>query len=130
MKSISLLLIEDDADSAEAICLLLGLQGIDVEWAACAGDALAIFQRDPDRHVDVIVLDLMLPDLDGVTLISKLAEIITLPPIVIHSAAAESVALAAGREVGAAAVLRKPTDWDKMRELLESVGVVRLASGS
>jgi len=129
MKSCSLLLIEDDADSAEAIRLLLATRSIDVEWAACATDALRIFERDPGRRFDVILLDLMLPDMPGVTLISKLAERMVLPPIVIHSAAPLSVALAAGREVGATAVLRKPTDWQKRKDVLERVGGVGMVPG-
>jgi DNA-binding response OmpR family regulator len=121
MKPMRLLLIEDDADSAEAIRLLLRLEGIDVEWAASAREALAFFENDPAHHLSALMLDIMLPDSDGVTLVSRMARITTLPPIVIHTASTEAAARVAGKQVGAVAVLRKPTDWVKLREVLRGI---------
>jgi len=121
MKALQLLLIEDDPDSAEAIRLLLGTEGITTEWAGSAEEALAHFQADPPRRFDVILLDLRLPDLDGETLIARMAELAPLPAIIVHSAAPQAETQAAARRMGALAVLRKPTDWGKLRHLLESV---------
>jgi DNA-binding response OmpR family regulator len=124
-----LLLIEDDADSAEAMALLLRTEGIEVDWAATAGEALAMFEADPARSVDVLMLDLMLPDMDARTLVSRLAAIAPLPAIIVHSAVTHEAAQEAGRAVGALAVLRKPTDWGKMREVLGQCTGARATPG-
>src|SRR6185436_857089 len=119
MRPLHLLLIEDDADSGDAMSLLLRRQGIHVDWASSGREALELFKRDPRRPVDVILLDLMLPDMDGASLVKKLSALILLPPIVVHSAASEADVRKSGQELHAIAVLRKPTDWVKLREILE-----------
>jgi DNA-binding response OmpR family regulator len=118
MRALRILLIEDDQDSGEAMSLLLRNQHVDVDWAPTAKEALSLYELHHDLPIDLILVDLMLPDMDGATLIDRLAEIAPLPPVAIHTAASKSAALEAGRKVGAATVLRKPTDWGKMRELL------------
>jgi DNA-binding response OmpR family regulator len=124
-----LLLIEDDIDSAEAMAALLRTEGIEVEWAASAGQALALFEADRTRRIDVLMLDLMLPDMDGRALVSRLAAIAPLPAIIVHSAATRETAQEAGRAVGAFAVLRKPTDWRRMREILGQCAGARATHG-
>jgi DNA-binding response OmpR family regulator len=129
MATVHLLLVEDDADSAEAISLLLRMQGMDVKWAASGAEALVFFRAQPRPPIDVILLDLMLPDMDGAVLVDRIAEVAPVPPIVIHSAAPLDAAQAAGKRVGAVSVLRKPTDWRRMKEVLEGVATVPGPSG-
>src|SRR5262245_8947143 len=129
MRPLHLLLIEDDADSADAMALLLRNQGIHVDWASSGEEALELFRKDPSRAVDVILLDLMLPDMNGVTLIARLAKLTHVPPIVIHSAATEWDGTESGRELGAVAVLRKPMDWTKLKEILEGCRPAETARG-
>lgn len=119
-----LLLVEDDVDSGDAMSTLLRHEGVHVDRAATGEDAIARYALEPHHRFDLILLDLMLPDMDGATLIHRLASIAPLPPVVIHTAASESKARDAGAAVGAAAILRKPTDWGKMREILERFRVV------
>jgi two-component system OmpR family response regulator len=113
------MLVEDDADTGEAMTLLLRSHGIHVDWASSGGAALEFFREDPPRAVDVILLDLMLPDMDGASLIGKLRKMIHVPPIVIHSAATGADVTESGRRLGAVAILRKPTDWPTLLEVLE-----------
>jgi DNA-binding response OmpR family regulator len=125
MKSLRVLLVEDDRDSAEALELLLRSNGFEVEWVPSARATLEIYQKDPSHHVDLILLDLMLPDLDGVSLIARLSTITDLPPLVIHSAVSAPAAKAAAEQIGAAAVLRKPADWREMRQVLEGLAAAK-----
>ena len=119
MRSPHLLLIEDDPDSADAMGLLLRTRGVEVDWVASGQDAVEFFRSDRARTVDMILLDLMLPDTDGASLVARLSQIAPLPPIVIHSASSEARLEKAGVQVHAIAVLRKPTDLEKLLTLLE-----------
>lgn len=119
MLPLHLLLIEDDPDSADAMSLLLRIRGVEVDWVGSGKDAVEFFRRGRARTVDVILLDLMLPDTDGASLIEQLSQIAPLPPVVIHSAGSEARVAKTGAQVHASAVLRKPTDWGKLLELLE-----------
>jgi DNA-binding response OmpR family regulator len=119
MRPLHLLLIEDDADSGDAMSILLRNHGVHVDWVQSGAEALDLYTRDPGRRADVILLDLMLPDMDGSTLIERLREITSVPPVIVHSASSQANIREAGREVGAVAVLRKPTDWTKLLAILE-----------
>jgi DNA-binding response OmpR family regulator len=114
-----MLLIEDDADSGDAMRILLRKHGVHVDWVQSGAEALELYTRDPGRRTDVILLDLMLPDMDGSTLIERLGEITSVPPVIVHSASSQANIREAGRGVRAAAVLRKPTDWAKLLAILE-----------
>lgn len=116
-----ILLVEDDADSAEALYTLLKQEGYSVFWAACGEDALGWLagesarEREPGRP-DAVLLDLTLPDIDGVTLAKRIRrQLGSMPPLFVLSARSEQAVAAAGSELGATAVLRKPF---KLGELL------------
>jgi DNA-binding response OmpR family regulator len=129
MRPLHLLLIEDDPDSADAMSLLLRTRGVDVDWVGSGEDALEFFRRGRARSVDVILLDIMLPDTDGASLVAQLSQIAPLPPIVIHSASSEARVAKTGAQVHAIAVLRKPTDWGKLLTLLEGCRRAERAAG-
>jgi DNA-binding response OmpR family regulator len=123
VKTARILLIEDDRDSAEAIRTLLEIDGFNVTWAGTAREAIDCFKdtRLGERRPDLILLDLMLQDMDGVMLLKEIAEIGTPPPVIVHSAASENAIGSAAEQVGAVGVLRKPTEGSPLRELLRSV---------
>ena len=56
------LCIEDHPEMIELIRLILGREGFEVEGAAGGREGLKIIQEDPP---DLILLDLMMPDMDG-----------------------------------------------------------------
>ena len=129
MSPLHLLLVEDDEDSAEAMTALFRAQGIDVACAGSGEEALDLFRDDPRRLVDVILLDLMLPDMSGAALIATLRKTVTLPRVIIHSAATLAEAQHAAHEVGAFAVLRKPTDWREVRGVLDRCREMLVGAG-
>lgn len=118
------LLVEDDVDSAEALYTLLKQEGYAVFWAASGEDAMgwlegAVGKERVAVRPDVILLDLTLPDVDGVTLAKRIRrELGTMPPLVVLSARSEQAVNAAGSELGAVATLRKPF---AIGELLEAL---------
>ncbi|HEX5030269.1 MAG TPA: response regulator [Candidatus Eisenbacteria bacterium] len=119
MRSLYVLLIEDDLDSGEAMSLLLESEGIRVDWARTGREAIELYRNgNIDPALDVILLDLMLPDMDGSLLVQYLRRIRPTPPIVIHSAAGQAEVYDQGCQLGAAAVFRKPTDWEELRGAL------------
>jgi DNA-binding response OmpR family regulator len=117
-----ILLVEDDPDSAEALSLLLEIEGFQVCCANSGAQAIEAFvTMHEEARPDLLVLDLMLPDMQAVTLVSRLAEIDVPPPIVILSAASDAEIESVARDVSAAGVLRKPAPGSRMVGLLRSV---------
>ena len=64
------LLVEDDPDTCEALTRILRRRGYEVECATSVRQALAKLETEPES----IVLDLMLPDGNGVELLRHVRE--------------------------------------------------------
>ena len=77
------LLIEDDARIAQAIAALLCGEGIAVEHV---GDGAAGLRRAGDPAIDVIVLDRMLPAMDGMTVLGRMRAAGLQKPVLMLSA--------------------------------------------
>ncbi len=105
------LLVEDDPLIAELLDMLLTLEGVDVAHASNGAEALA---RLEDDTFDLIVLDLMMPVLDGLGLLDQLSAIgHGHPPVLVFSASTSLEVTERALQAGAAAVARKPLDRDE-----------------
>jgi DNA-binding response OmpR family regulator len=106
-----LLLIEDDQRLADMVRDYLAAAGYRVSHAATGGDGLRLEEREA---FDVLVLDLMLPDMDGLEVCRRVrarSEV----PILMLTARGDAMDRVIGLEVGADDYLPKPFE---PRELL------------
>jgi DNA-binding response OmpR family regulator len=113
----SVLVVEDEANIRELVCLHLGLEHIDCVQAT-AGDAGLNLARE--RHFDLVILDLMLPGLDGVTVCRAIRRDARNPgvPILMLTARREEADKVVGLDSGADDYLTKPFG---VRELMARV---------
>jgi CheY-like chemotaxis protein len=102
-----ILLIEDEHDIRDAICVLLEMEGHRVEQCANGEEAWTWLQAHPPP--DLVLLDLMMPVLDGQSLLARLARTRLLQgvPIIVLSGSPF-------RPEGAVAYLRKPMSVDQL----------------
>ena len=113
------LVIEDNKHAAELIRLQLEPEGFSVVRAASARAALDWLHDGPPH---LIVLDLLLPDMDGWDLLSQLKQpggAAAHVPVVVVSIVADANK---GLALGATAVLQKPFSRDEMRAALDEAG--------
>jgi two-component system, OmpR family, response regulator RegX3 len=115
-----ILLIEDEEAIAEPLADGLRREGFDVEWAATGSDALAA------AEADLVLLDLRLPDLDGLTVCRELRARSGVP-IIIVTAKGEEIDKVVGLEIGADDYLVKPFGF---RELLARIHAVTRRSAT
>jgi CheY-like chemotaxis protein len=106
--SVCVLVLDDDSVVCTTIQHVLGRTGYDVHSATNFAGAIALAES---RQFDLFITDMVMPDIDGVTVIlafkSKFPEI----PVIAMSGGARfgtSDMLAAAKEVGADEILRKP----------------------
>lgn len=100
-----ILVIEDDATTAEAIATELGAHGHHIVWIADGDAALARATSDP---FDAITLDRMLPGLDGLTLVAELRQRGIDVPVLMISALSDVDERIAGLRAGGDDYLVKP----------------------
>ena len=99
------LLVEDDGDIAEVVALHLRDEGYAVEHAVDGTAALKLLEHEA---WDAIVLDLMLPGVDGLEICRRARSMQRYTPIIITSARGSEVHRVLGLEIGADDYLAKP----------------------
>ncbi|CAM3969001.1 response regulator transcription factor [Helcobacillus massiliensis] len=101
-----LLLVEDDSAIAEPLSRALDREGYSVMRASRGMDALAAAaQEDP---IDFVILDLGLPDIDGLEVARRLRKGGVTAPILILTARADEVDAVVGLDAGADDYVTKP----------------------
>lgn len=110
----TILVVDDEPAITDAIAYTLRKEGYRVELAATGTEAIAAARR---LHPDAIVLDVMLPGVDGLQVCRTLRAESTVP-ILLLSAKGEEIDRIVGLELGADDYLGKPF---AMRELLARV---------
>jgi two-component system OmpR family response regulator len=117
------LVVDDTADIRDLLARYLGGHGLSVTTAADAAAARPVLFGPPDGRPDLVVLDLMMPGEDGLTLCRALrADAATAAlPIIMLTAMGEETDRVVGLEVGADDYLAKPFN---PRELLARIRAV------
>ena len=100
----TVLVVEDESSIASFVALYLKNAGYGVRTAATGGDALT---QAESEQPDLIVLDLMLPDIDGIEVCRRIRKNSDVP-ILMLTARDEDVDKIIGLEVGADDYLTKP----------------------
>jgi CheY-like chemotaxis protein len=108
--------VEDDEDLREILHYVLAQTGLRVDVAIDGIDAL--HKLEADGKPPVIVLDMMLPNMDGKTFLRALSlrPVLAGAPVVAMSGS--PAALREARTMGAAACLLKPFDIEKLISLV------------
>ena len=121
----SILIVEDDVDLAQFTKTLLAGPGRDIHLAHTGAQAQAILER---HDISLILLDLILPDMDGRNLLAKLRERVAtaVVPIIVMTVKSAAQARAECLALGADEYFEKPVDPD----VLQLAVLGRLRTGS
>jgi DNA-binding NtrC family response regulator len=110
------LIVDDEEDSRSALQTLLETWGYAADVAAEGRQAL---EKASSLRPSLVITDLVMPDMDGLTLMSALQqELPRVPVIILTGRATVDTAVAAMRQ-GAYDYLTKPVDLDRLRLLIE-----------
>jgi len=111
------LLVDDDTSVQEATALLLERAGF---GTAAAGDGAAALELFAARPFVLVILDLMLPAIDGLEVCQRIRETSNVP-IIILTARGDSAEIVAGLECGADDYITKPFDADDLVARIRAV---------
>ena len=99
-----ILVVDDDVALAEMIGIVLQNEGFDVVFCADGSQALAQFQ---EHHPDLVLLDVMLPGMDGFDVCRAIRRVSD-APIVMLTARSDTSDVVTGLEAGADDYVPKP----------------------
>lgn len=110
-----ILIIEDEPDLVKGLKLNLSDEGYDVDWAVNGLEGLRkAFETEPD----LIILDIMLPEMDGFEVCRKIRQKNIDTPVIMLTAKGEEIDKVVGLEIGADDYMTKPFS---IRELLARI---------
>ena len=107
----NILVVEDDPNTRKLMCAVLKRSGFAVHSAVNGVDALDVMDR---QHIDLIVLDVMMPEMDGYALTQALRSADMQLPILMVSAKEAPRDRRKGFRVGTDDYMVKPVDEEEM----------------
>ncbi|MGH7052043.1 MAG: response regulator transcription factor [Acetobacteraceae bacterium] len=112
------LLADDDAAVARVLSLALRSEGVVVDQAGLGEEALELVRR---YDYDIVVLDLMLPDVDGYEVVRRMRAGRIETPVLILSGLSRPQAKVKGLGVGADDFVTKPFDSAELRARMQAI---------
>lgn len=107
----NILVVEDDAGTRKLLCALLKNDGYNVLSAQDGAEALEVLDKN---HVDLLVIDVMMPRMDGYTLTEQLRGGGSTLPMLMLSAKDGAADVRHGFVVGIDDYMKKPFDVEEL----------------
>ena len=101
----SVMVVDDDQDLAEMLGIVLNGVGIEVDLVSRGDEAVEVFRNNPP---DLVLLDIMLPGLDGIEVCKQIRKQSVRVPIVMLTAKSDTHDIVKGLEAGADDYMVKP----------------------
>ena len=117
MNGARILIVEDDADHGRSLREAIGDLGYAAEWAATGKAGVEAFR---DRGADVVLSDLVMPDIDGIEVMKRIRELDGgRTPVILMTAYGSIDSSVRAMKSGAYDYLQKPLDIDDLQAKLE-----------
>lgn len=114
------LVVDDEPLIRWSVTETLSDLGVDVEQADCAASALQAITTAA-LPFNVIVLDLRLPDMNDLSLLATIRQLIPEAPVVLMTAFGTPEVLAQARRLGVRGVLQKPFELAELSRMVLAV---------
>lgn len=114
-----ILLVEDDRSLADGLCKALRNEGFVANHVADGRAALHVVETEPP---DIVVLDLGLPDIDGLDVLKRIRQRMKALPVLILTARSSIDARVSGLDSGADDYLPKPFEIPELIARLRVIG--------
>ena len=110
-----ILIVDDEENMQVLLKRVLGKAGYDVE---CAGSGVEALRLVAERPFDLAVVDVCMPEMNGLEVLVKLKEINRQIPVIMISAYTEWGKKQKAERMGCAGYLSKPLDMKYLKELI------------
>ena len=119
MNKIKILIVEDEPKLLKTLEDFLGFQDYLTEKAMTGNEAVAVFKENKNE-IDLVLLDLMLPDISGYTVLKEIRKISEVPVIILSARSAVADQMS-GFEKGADDYITKPFSLALVKLHIEAV---------
>ncbi len=114
---VRVLVVDDEVDFLESLVMRLNLRGLEARGVSSGADAL---DHLADHEVDVVVLDLKMPGMDGIDALREIRRRFPKIAVIVMTGHGSQELSRAGLELGAFDYLIKPVKIDTVVERIRS----------
>lgn len=122
MNDLRVLLVDDEVEFVEALSERLTIRGLSVDTAH---DGLRAIDLAGEKAFDAIVLDMAMPDMDGIETLERILELNPDQQIILLTGNATLEQAAAAIRLGALDLMEKPADIDSLISKIETAAARR-----
>jgi DNA-binding NtrC family response regulator len=112
---IKVLVVDDNQDLLETFAMILMRRGYSVQTADNGASAVNKFK---DQSFDVTLMDIVMPEMNGVDAFKKIKEIQPGAPIILMTAYSDEELIQTARDEGARQIIHKPIRIDELLQLI------------
>jgi DNA-binding NtrC family response regulator len=113
MEPFTVIFVDDEADYVESLIKRMNRRNINA-YGAGSGEAALDMLADKHPEIDVMVLDVRMPGMDGIAVLKEVKRRYPLIEVVMLSGHANLAVAKEGMEMGAFDYLMKPVDLDEL----------------
>lgn len=114
-----ILVVDDDEDIREMLGILLKNEGYDVATASSGAEGLKIMEDDLQREFNVVITDIMMPDMTGVEFLKKIKNFSMTVEVIMMTGYSTIERAMECIELGAFSYLEKP--FGQLEDILDRV---------
>jgi DNA-binding NtrC family response regulator len=111
----TILVVDDNQDLLETFAMILKRRGYSVQTA---GNGVSAVDQFKDQSFDVTLMDIVMPEMNGVDAFKKIKEIEPGASIILMTAYSDEELIQTARDGGARQIIHKPIRIDKLLELI------------
>lgn len=128
----TILLVDDSTTIRSMMMRTIKMIGLNVDTVLEAGDGIEALAQFADHEVDVVLMDINMPRMNGVQLLTRMKESERLKhiPIVVASTDGSEKRMEQLRELGVVGYVRKPFQPEQLRDVLVPILGVTQNAGS
>ena len=121
MKEPSVLLVDDEEPFVETLVKRLAKRDVRVDFAHSGQEALAKLAAAGPTKIDVVILDVKMPGMDGLEALARIKEEYALIEVIMLTGYGTVEDAIQGSEMGSAEYLIKPCDAPRLAEIIEKI---------
>ncbi|OGF53426.1 MAG: hypothetical protein A2452_06345 [Candidatus Firestonebacteria bacterium RIFOXYC2_FULL_39_67] len=113
-----ILIVDDEQAVCNLLTRFLKKEGYETEIAKLGRDAITIFK---EKNPALVLLDIGLPDINGIEVLKQMKEITRGIPVMMISAGTESENVISAFRLGACDYISKPLDFNYLKTTIKSL---------
>ncbi len=118
-----ILIVDDEPSIRDLLRLTLEAADHEVLQADCGAEAIRVLDETPEP-IDLVITDILMPDGDGIELISNLRKRENAPPVVAITGGGimlDCSSLSTAKSLGASAIIAKPFSCSDLQETIKDL---------